>query len=57
MFRYRLPVKGVVFLFSIANCGLIIFVGLVIGNGLIGRGYGYVACGLYLVYVLISLYV
>jgi sodium/potassium/calcium exchanger 6 len=45
------------FLFSIANCGLIIFVGLVIGKGLIGRGYGYVACGLYLVYVLISLYV
>ncbi len=45
------------FLFSIANCVLIIFVGLVIGKGLIGRGYGYVACGLYLVYVLISLYI
>ena len=45
------------FLFTIANCALIIFVGLVMGKGLIGRGYGYVACGLYVVYVLTSLYV
>lgn len=45
------------FLFTIANCALIILVGLVIGKGLIGRGYGYVACGLYIVYVLTSLYV
>ncbi len=45
------------FIFTISNCALIIFVGLVIGKGLIGWGYGYVACGLYMVYVLISLYV
>ena len=45
------------FLLSIVNCRLVIFVGLVIGKGLIGWGYGYVACGLYLVYVLISLYI
>lgn len=45
------------FLFTIANCALIVFSGVVVGKGVIGRGYGYVACGLYMVYVLTSLYI
>lgn len=43
------------FWFTIANCALIVFAGVVIGKGVIGQGYGYVACGLYLVYVVTSL--
>jgi Ca2+/Na+ antiporter len=43
------------FFFIITNCALIILVGTVIGKGVIGRGYGYVACSLYVVYVLASL--
>eukprot|EP00970_Alexandrium_tamarense_P009625 scaffold1928_cov109-Alexandrium_tamarense.AAC.50 len=45
------------FYFTIANMILLVFSGVVIGNGTIGRGYGYVACGLYVVYVVTSLYV
>ncbi len=45
------------FIFSIANCVLIVFVGTVVGKGTIGRNYGYAACGMYTVYVLTSLYV
>jgi len=45
------------FYFTIGNCALIVFSGVVIGKGNIGQCYGYVACGLYLVYVVTSLYV
>jgi Ca2+/Na+ antiporter len=45
------------FYFTIANCVLVVLAGAVIGQGVIGRGYGYVACGLYCVYVLTSLLV
>jgi sodium/potassium/calcium exchanger 6 len=45
------------FMFAIANCILIIFAGVVVGKGVIGTGYGYGACGMYLMYVLTSLYV
>jgi len=45
------------FYFAIANCALIVFAGRVVGKGMIGRGYGYVACGLYVAYVVTSLYV
>ena len=45
------------FCFTIVNCGLIVFAGVVIGKGMIGKSYGYVACALYTVYVLTSLYV
>ncbi|KAL7542704.1 hypothetical protein ACHAXR_012088 [Thalassiosira sp. AJA248-18] len=45
------------FWFTIANCALIVFAGVVVGKGLIGQGYGYVACGLYIVYVVTSLYI
>lgn len=45
------------FCFTIANCGLIVFAGVVIGKGTIGRSYGYVACSLYAVYVITSIYI
>eukprot|EP00956_Cyclotella_meneghiniana_P023197 scaffold44711_cov90-Cyclotella_meneghiniana.AAC.1 len=45
------------FYFTIANCILLVVTGTVIGRGVIGRGYGYVACGLYIVYVVTSLVV
>ena len=45
------------FWFTIANCALIVFSGVVVGKGVIGRGYGYVAVGLYAIYVVTSLYV
>ena len=45
------------FYFTIANCALVVLAGAVFGKGVIGRGYGYVACGLYAVYVLTSLLV
>lgn len=45
------------FYFTIANCALIVFAGRVVGKGVIGKGYGYVACVLYVVYVVTSLYV
>lgn len=45
------------FYFTIANCALVVIAGTVFGKGVIGRGYGYVACGLYAVYVLTSLVV
>lgn len=44
------------FMFAIANCALIILAGTVIGKGVIGRGYGYAACGMYTIYVVTSLY-
>ncbi|KAL7454359.1 hypothetical protein ACHAWC_006004 [Mediolabrus comicus] len=43
------------FYFTLANCALIVFAGIVVGKGVIGKGYGYLACGLYVVYVLTSL--
>jgi len=56
--RVELPANiATGFYFTIANCALIVFAGRVVGKGVIGRGYGYVACGLYVVYVLTSLYV
>lgn len=45
------------FCFTIVNCGLIVFAGVVVGKGMIGKSYGYVACSLYVMYVLTSLYV
>ena len=42
------------FWFTIANCALIVFTGVVIGKGVIGRSYGYVACGLYLAYIIVG---
>ena len=45
------------FYFTIANCALVVLAGTVFGKGVIGREYGYVACGLYAVYVLTSLVV
>lgn len=45
------------FYFTIANCILLVVAGTVIGRGVIGRGYGYVACGLYIMYVVTSLLV
>ena len=44
------------FMFAIANCALIIMAGTVVGKGVIGRGYGYAACGIYTIYVVTSLY-
>ena len=43
------------FWFSIVNCAMIVFAGVVVGKGVIGQGYGYVACGLYVIYVITSL--
>ena len=45
------------FWFTIANCFLIVFAGVVIGKGRIGKGYGYVGCIIYVVYVITSLYI
>lgn len=45
------------FYFTIANCALIVLAGIVFGKGVIGRGYGHVACGLYVLYVVTSLLV
>mmetsp|Transcript_14279 Transcript_14279/g.25484 ORF Transcript_14279/g.25484 Transcript_14279/m.25484 type:complete len:926 (-) Transcript_14279:264-3041(-) len=56
--RVELPANiATGFYFTIANCALIVIAGRVVGKGVIGRGYGYVACGLYVVYVLTSLHV
>mmetsp|Transcript_3617 Transcript_3617/g.8131 ORF Transcript_3617/g.8131 Transcript_3617/m.8131 type:complete len:1036 (+) Transcript_3617:136-3243(+) len=45
------------FYFTIANCLMIVFAGTVVGKGVIGKKFGYVACALYVVYVFTSLYV
>ena len=45
------------FYFTIANCIMAVFAGTVVGKGVIGRRYGYVACTLYAIYVVTSLYV
>jgi len=45
------------FYFTLANCVLIVIAGVFVGKGVLGRGYGYLACGLYLAYVVTSLYV
>ncbi len=45
------------FYFTIANCVMIVFAGTVVGKGVIGKKFGYVACALYIVYVFTSLYV
>ncbi|KAL7497204.1 hypothetical protein ACHAWT_005251 [Skeletonema menzelii] len=45
------------FYFTLANCVLILIAGVFVGKGVLGRGYGYLACGLYLAYVVTSLYV
>lgn len=54
--RVELPTNiATGFWFSIANCALIVFAGVVVGKGVIGQGYGYVAGGLYVIYVITSL--
>lgn len=45
------------FYFTIANCALIVFAGIFVGKGVVGKCYGYSACGLYLAYVVTSLYI
>ena len=45
------------FLFTIANCCLVMFSGVIIGKGMIGKGYCYVAAILYVIYVFTSLYI
>ena len=42
------------FWFTIVNCFVLMFAGVVVGKGRIGKGYSYVACGMYLLYVVIS---
>ena len=43
------------FVFCFANCILILFSGLAVSKGVIPTGYGYLAIGLYAVYVVTSL--
>jgi len=45
------------FYFTLANCVLIVIAGVFVGKGVLGKGYGYLACGLYVVYVVTSLYI
>lgn len=45
------------FYFTLANCLLIVIAGVLVGKGVLGKGYGYLACGLYLAYVVTSLYI
>lgn len=54
--RVELPNNiAIGFWFTIANCVLIVLSGVVVGKGVIGRGYGYLACVLYVAYVAASL--
>ena len=43
------------FVFCFANCIFILFSGLAVNNGVIPAGYGYMAIGLYAVYIVTSL--
>eukprot|EP00573_Skeletonema_grethae_P003116 CAMPEP_0201690490 /NCGR_PEP_ID=MMETSP0578-20130828/3927_1 /ASSEMBLY_ACC=CAM_ASM_000663 /TAXON_ID=267565 /ORGANISM="Skeletonema grethea, Strain CCMP 1804" /LENGTH=862 /DNA_ID=CAMNT_0048175503 /DNA_START=34 /DNA_END=2622 /DNA_ORIENTATION=- len=43
------------FVFCFVNCILILFSGLAVNNGVIPAGYGYMAIGLYVVYIVTSL--
>lgn len=45
------------FYFTIANCFLIVIAGTVVGKGMIGREFGYIACALYVAYVITAIYV
>ena len=41
--------------FLAVNCILVIFSGLIVNRGKIPKGYGYVACALYVIYVITSI--